>query len=315
MNTQKKHFPAVICCGTICGLALLTIMSCGVKSAGNNAGIIEESVEAPVMRSMAVADSASFTGRSPSPSPTVSAKVSGSAAESGSSLSETQERKLIKTGSISLEVEQLAAAEAAVTAWCEQFNGYIESSYNEQNHSSYTVKIPAGSFDAAMDAAGNLGTVKYRNISARDVSEQFYDLETRLETRKILKERLQTYLTQAKDIEDMLQIETSLNNTLAELESMEGQMRRLSNQIDYSTISVDISLPYRTSDTGFQWPEFGESFRKFAANIVDFFAGFIIILLYIVICGIPVLAVVAVLFWLLLGKVGLLRKLYNKLKK
>ena len=246
------------------------------------------------------------------PEPTV-AGVSGGGS-GGQNPAGQQDRKLIKTGSISLEVEQLASAEEAVLEWCQSFGGYVASSFNHETTAAFTVRIPAVHFDAAMAAAGNLGRVRSRNVSTQDVSEQFYDLQTRLDTRKILRDRLQSYLAQAKNMEDLLHIERELNSTLTEIESMEGRMRRLSNQIDYSTITVDLQLPYRTTDQGFQWPSLDRNVRRFLSNVVDFFVDFVAIVLYIVIFGVPILALVAFLYWLLLGRMGLLKRIFKRLK-
>jgi len=246
------------------------------------------------------------------PEPTVAGASGGGSG--GQNPAGQQERKLIKTGSISLEVEQLASAEEAVLAWCQSFGGYVASSFNHETNAAFTVRIPAVHFDAAMAAAGNLGRVRSRNVSTQDVSEQFYDLQTRLDTRKILRDRLQSYLAQAKNMEDLLHIERELNSTLTEIESMEGRMRRLSNQIDYSTITVDLQLPYRTTDQGFQWPSLDRNVRRFLSNVVDFFVDFVAIVLYIVIFGVPILALVAFLYWLLLGRMGLLKRIFKRLK-
>ena len=246
------------------------------------------------------------------PEPTVAGASGGGSG--GQNPAGQQERKLIKTGSISLEVEQLASAEEAVLEWCQSFGGYVASSFNHETNAAFTVRIPAVHFDAAMAAAGNLGRVRTRNVSTQDVSEQFYDLQTRLDTRKILRDRLQAYLTQAANMEDLLGIERELNSTLTEIESMEGRMRRLSNQIDYSTITVDLQLPYRTTDQGFQWPSLDRNVRRFLSNVVDFFVDFVAIVLYIVIFGVPILALVAFLYWLLLGRMGLLKRIFKRLK-
>ena len=246
------------------------------------------------------------------PEPTVAGASGGGSG--GQNPAGQQERKLIKTGSISLEVEQLASAEEAVLEWCQSFGGYVASSLNHETNAAFTVRIPAVHFDAAMAAAGNLGRVRSRNVSTQDVSEQFYDLQTRLDTRKILRDRLQAYLTQAANMEDLLGIERELNSTLTEIESMEGRMRRLSNQIDYSTITVDLQLPYRTTDQGFQWPSLDRNVRRFLSNVVDFFVDFVAIVLYIVIFGVPILALVAFLYWLLLGRMGLLKRIFKRLK-
>ena len=302
----------------------LSIFSCGGKDGA--AATMEPQSAAPRMSAKAAAftDTAVFDDvvmeeaveaemdYGAVPEPTVAGASGGGSG--GQNPAGQQERKLIKTGSISLEVEQLASAEEAVLAWCQSFGGYVASSFNHETNAAFTVRIPAAHFDAAMAAAGNLGRVRSRNVSTQDVSEQFYDLQTRLDTRKILRDRLQAYLAQAKNMEDLLHIERELNSTLTEIESMEGRMRRLSNQIDYSTITVDLQLPYRTTDQGFQWPSLDRNVRRFLSNVVDFFVDFVAIVLYIVIFGVPILALVAFLYWLLLGRMGLLKRIFKRLK-
>lgn len=224
------------------------------------------------------------------------------------------ERKLIKNGTISVEVQNLQNAEEKVSEWCASFGGYIESSSTSTSDSSFTVKVPSAKFDAAIESAGKFGSVKNTTVSLQDVSEQFYDLKGRLETRKVLRDKLSGYLKQASTMQDMLKIERELNNVQSEIESMEGRLNMLSNQIDYSTISVFITLPYNTTTGGFKFPDFGDGARRFFANVIAFFAGFASVLLYAVICGIPLCAVVALLYWLLFGKIGLLKKLFKKLR-
>ena len=315
--------------GKVVILVLLTLglfASCGGTDTAAVQSSFKETVAAPRMaaKSVAAADMMVFEDVAVEgaveaemdygvvPEPTIAGASGGGSG--GQNPAGQQDRKLIKTGSISLEVEQLAATEEAVLAWCQSFGGYVASSFSHEGSAAFTVRIPAVRFDDAMAAAGNLGRVRSRNISTQDVSEQFYDLRTRLDTRKILRDRLQSYLAQAKDMEDLLHIERELNSTLTEIESMEGRMRRLSNQIDYSTITVDLQLPYRTTDQGFQWPSLDRTVRRFLSNVVDFFVDFVAVVLYIIIFGIPILGLVALLYWLLLGRVGLLKRIFKGLK-
>ena len=227
----------------------------------------------------------------------------------------TMERKLIKNGYIQLEVSSLLEAENSIKNWCASFGGYIESNNQNEHNGSMSVRIPSGSFEAAMDSAGNLGTVKSKNVSSQDVSESFYDLQTRLETKKIMRERLQKYLESAKDIKDMLQIESELNSVISDIESMEGRMKRLTGQIDYSQIYVNYELPFRSDENhGFVMPDFGDGFRRFISTVLDFFIGFFKIICYIVIFGVPLIAAIGFFYWLLFGKLGLLKRLFKRLR-
>ncbi len=223
------------------------------------------------------------------------------------------ERKLIKNGYISIQIQSLDQTESSVESLSKKYGGYISSSNRSERQSSFTVKIPCKNFDSAMQDAGALGTLKNRSISTRDVSEQYYDLKTRLETKKILQSKLQTYLKQASNLSDILKIEKELNNVTSELESMESQIKRLSNQIEFSTIDINFYLP-EYKEVSVHKPSFSEKLMNFGSSLKVFFAVFVKILLYIVICGIPLTATAAFFYWLLFGHLGLIKKLFKKLK-
>lgn len=298
-----------VLCAAVFAAALF--ISCGQKK---NMAVREYAVSntadaAPRMaKSVMQADSVSFSGAEMD-----EAVYEERTAEGGGAAE--QERKLIKTGSVTLEVQSLSAADSAVEKWSASLGGYISNSYSHQTGANYTVKIPAARFDEAMKTAGDLGILREHSISTQDVSEQFYDLQTRLSNKRVMRDNLRAYLEKAKDIKDLLQIEKELNSVLTEIESMEGRMKRLSNQIDYATITVSVQLPYGKTESGFSFPDAGEGFRKFISNTVAFFAKCLVCFFYIIICGIPVLAVISFLYWLLWGKVALLKKLYHRLSK
>ena len=226
----------------------------------------------------------------------------------------TLERKLIKTGSINFEVKSLADASDQIEAWVRSFGGYISNSYESYNSISITANIPAARFEEAMNASSELGKLQSRSVNSRDVTEQYYDLDTRLNTRKILIERLESYLKEAKNVQDMIDIEARINDVTSEIESMQGQFNRLSKQIDYSEINVYAQLPPNTTEQGFVFPDTKSEFRNFLSNVLEFFSGFLFIILYIVIFGVPIVLLLFLLFWLCFGKVGLLRRLFNKTK-
>ena len=226
----------------------------------------------------------------------------------------TQERKIIKTGSLSYEVKNLSETEEKIAAWLEGFGGYIADTWSNRNNMNVTVKVPSSSFEDAMNSTGDFGELLSRSISTEDVSENYYDLETRLETRKILQEKLESYLAGAKSISDLLEIERQLNDVTSELESMEKQFRRLSNQIDFSTISISCRLPANTTETGFETPDFLQGLKDFCYNALQFLCNFGLGILYIILVGVPSVLLIALLYWLCFGKIGLVRKLFNKLK-
>lgn len=225
------------------------------------------------------------------------------------------ERKLIKNGSIQIEVENFDSVDDQIKAFVKKFGGYIVDTYNNENCYNTTIRIPSDKFEIAMDESGTLGKVKSRSENSQDVTDQYYDLESRIETKKILKEKFESYLKQATNMSDLLEVERQLNEVISELEAVEGRMKRLSNQIDFSTIYINCSLPYGHNNSGFEWPNIGEKFKELGYNTVSFLASLFVGIFYVLIFGIPLLAIIALVYWLCFGKVGLLVKLFKLLSK
>ena len=226
-----------------------------------------------------------------------------------------ENRKLIRTGNIRFEVSSLAETKAAVEAWAKRFDGYV-SDFSEDGRSlGMTVHIPSSAFDDAMSSSGAIGKIVSKSADSVDVTDRFYDLDSRLATRRVLLERLQSYLREAKNMKDMLEIETKINDVTVEIEQMQGQFNRLSEQIDYSEIYIEANLPYNhAEDRGFIFPDLKSAFIEFCETVVGFFSNFIFVVLYIIIFGIPILCVAFLLYWICFGKIGVLRKLFEKIR-
>ena len=225
------------------------------------------------------------------------------------------ERKLIRTGNVTLEVQSVSGAEDEIAKWANSLGGYVTNANTWQYGANFTVRIPSARFDDAMTQVGNFGRITNRNISSEDVSENYYDLQSRLETKYILRDKLSSYLNQAKDIKDLLEIERQLNSVIEDIESTEGRFKRLSGQIDYSTIYINMQFERGKDEGGIILPDVKDSWNEFISNVVGFFWGLLKVIFYIIIFGIPVVGLGAFFFWLLFGKVGLLVKLFKKLKK
>ncbi len=235
-------------------------------------------------------------------------------AEAGSQIqAEVIERKLIRSGNIYLQVSSLEDSAAALEAWVSKYNGYVSSSNQYSNSNNFTVRIPADKFDEAMNSISGIGKVKSRSVQAEDVTDSYYDLKTRLETKKLLREKYNQYLKKAENIKDLMEIERNLNNVISEIESMEGRLKLLTNQIDYSTISI-----YMETATPAFSPSYSINkidFKRIGYNIVNFVIGLFKVLIYIIVYGIPILAVLFLFYWICFGKIGLIRKIFKRLSK
>lgn len=153
------------------------------------------------------------------------------------------ERKLIKNGHINFESNNIAETKKNITDAVKKYNGYIsnedESKSDDRVYATITVRIPSARFDNFLtDATKGVDRFGHKNINIQDVTEEFLDIQARLKTKKELENRYTELLKQAKNVTEILEIERQSNNLRSEIESIEGRLKYLNSQIDYSTLHM-----------------------------------------------------------------------------
>ena len=149
--------------------------------------------------------------------------------------------KIIYTATLSLETKEFDAASQALAALVSDVGGYFESRSVDQGHyrsMDAVVRVPAAEFLSFLDQAGETAHVANRAEYLDDVSEAYYDQESRLATQRTKLERLQELLRQAQDMEDIITIESAISETELEIEFLTGSLRKYDSKINFSTIIV-----------------------------------------------------------------------------
>ncbi|GMQ95151.1 MAG: hypothetical protein BMS9Abin13_263 [Patescibacteria group bacterium] len=157
-----------------------------------------------------------------------------------------QERKIVKNGSLSLVVKKTEDVIGKIKNIAVKLGGFVEYSNvyetgENKKAGSITIRVPAAFFDGAMNEIKTLAIkVERENVGARDVTEQFIDLEIRLQNMKAEEEQYRDILKRAVAIEDVLNVTARLSEVRQRIERAQGQMDYLSRQIKMSTISVSL---------------------------------------------------------------------------
>jgi hypothetical protein len=149
----------------------------------------------------------------------------------------------------------------------------------------------------------------YRSESAEDVTLRYYDLEGRLATKQELLKTFQSYLGKAKDIEEILSVETRIADLQNEIDGTGKELRYLANLVNFATVALDLYGPVAASP--YTGPTIGERIKELFSGFGDFVSTVLVVLTGIVIYGIPVLLLLALLFWLCFGRIGLMKKLWR----
>lgn len=175
------------------------------------------------------------------------------------------ERKIIKNGNISFETWDVKETESFIKQTVNELGGYISNdnvyiSGDRITHSS-VVRIPADRFDVLLQRISESATkIDRKNIDVQDVTEEYIDIEARIKTKKELENRYRELLKQARKVEEILAIEKESGTLRAEIESMEGRLKYLKNQIGFSTLSIEY---YEITKSSFGFStKFGRAMEK-----------------------------------------------------
>jgi len=199
----------------------------------------------------------------------------------------TIQRKLIKTGTISFETKDLEKTRTSIVNLVNQNNGYIASDneYKSSDRISSTIslRVPAEKFDTILSEIPK-GVEKFdsKNIRISDVTEQFLDVEALLKTKKALEAKYLEILKKAKTVSEILDVERELGNLRSDIESTEGRLKYLQNQISFSTLNITFYKQIAASETSFIG-KISKAFKKGFENVKDFFLYLINIWPFIII--------------------------------
>lgn len=159
--------------------------------------------------------------------------------------------KMIYTADINLETKDFDGACEALDAIVEELGGWFESrSVDQGGYSrslSCTVRVPAEHFGGFLDRAGETAHVTSKTEYKEDVSEAYYDSESRLATQRTKLERLQTLLAQAAGMEDIIALESAISETELQIEQLTGSLRKYDSLVGYSTVHLYLWEVYRLS--------------------------------------------------------------------
>lgn len=171
----------------------------------------------------------------------------GDAADSTESTTDADaDRSVITTGWISVTVDDpIASAEDAADI-AEQAGGRVDSrnetpgTETQPPSALLTMRVPADDLDDVIAQLRELGTVNAVTMDASDVTQQRQDLDARVDALTASVARLQELLGTATTIADLIAIESELTTRQAELDSLTQQRDWLVDQVDLSTITLDL---------------------------------------------------------------------------
>lgn len=193
---------------------------------------------------------------------------------------EVIKKKIIKDGRIGVRVSDLENTKSRIDTLIIHYGGYYanERLNNSDWETSYNlnIRIPSENFMRFIsDVETGDGEILYKEIDARDITDQFIDLETRLENKRNYLKRYNDLLLKANSIKEILEIEEKIRALEEEIESTTGRLKYLSDLVDYSTLDLTISKPNNFKYNPAKRDKFSEKLKQSLSKgwfgFVDFF--------------------------------------------
>ncbi len=230
-------------------LAALSLSACGSKSYNPAAMAETMAAAAYVMDAEEGQTDAAFLGEN----------LNTLKAESGSGLSPSSDigspadtgRKLIRDVNMSVEARDFDGVLSQITDKVRELGGYVESSDvsgisvnsyggSQQRYADIRARIPADRLDRFVETVESAGNVTSKQEQVTDVTLQYSDVQSRKKSMEIEQERLWALLEKAESLDAVVALEARLSEIRYELESYTSQLRLYDNQVDYSTVSINM---------------------------------------------------------------------------
>lgn len=194
------------------------------------------------------------------------------------------DKKIIKTANLEIEIKDFKKYYQELREKIRNHGGYIaqeeqtQDDYRTQNHIS--IKVPADQFESAVSAiTENADKLIEKKITSQDVTTEFVDTRSRLESKKQVRQRYIDLLKQAKNMEEILSVQSEINQIQEEIESASGRIEYLGHSSAFSTINLNFYQVLNPQAKSNGNPSYGtkiiQAFKTGWDWVADIFVGLI----------------------------------------
>lgn len=205
------------------------------------------------------------------------------------------EKKIVRTANLSAETKEYDTARKALNDLIVQYGGYVSSSTesgssDRQSRSlSLTVRVPAEQLDAFLSSVGNVIHLTRSSVESDDITLQYYDTQSRLDTLRAEKAALDAMLEKATTTADLIAINKRLFDVMEEIDALQTQMNIYKDKVSDSTVYLWLSevatfspeserFGTRISTAFFEsWRNFAEFWANFAVWFVEVFPALLVL--------------------------------------
>jgi hypothetical protein len=155
--------------------------------------------------------------------------------------------KIIYNAYIDLTVKQIDLANHQLKKIAANYKGYIVETGSRRS----IIKVEHQLLNNAINDISLLGKVDYKNVVGQDVTEEYLDLQMRLENALKSRERYLELLKQAENVQTALSVEKELERITLTIEQLEGKIKNIDRNTHYATITINLKQKKKLGPLGF----------------------------------------------------------------
>lgn len=155
-----------------------------------------------------------------------------------------QNRIIVRTVNLELEVDDVAGSIEEIAQGAQADGGWVVSTDRSSKHIGFiAVRVPAAKLDDTLDWMRAVGVdVLSEASTSTDVTDEYYDLRSRVESMQATEEALIRLLDRAEKVEDALEVQRELARLQVEIEAHLGRIKLLEETAAFSLVNVTLHL-------------------------------------------------------------------------
>lgn len=207
--------------------------------------------------------------------------------------------KIVRTGSMELEVADVPAALLTARDGIRRMGGYIGASQTENVDdrpvATITYRVPVDRWEEALDLlrgiSGTSTKVLNERTQAVEVTGAIVDLEARIRNLRASEVALQEISSKATRVTDVLEVQAQLTAVRGQIEQLTAQLTQLDDQASYATLDVTFSMPVVAVEVAAKGWEPSVVVDEASASLVDILQAITTAGIWFAIVWLPLLVV------------------------
>ena len=171
--------------------------------------------------------------------------------------SSVNDQLIIKTATLNMRVDDVEKSVSDLQELANNFDGFVKSSQlGSSNNISYyestqpdqptyatvVLRVPADRFDEAITHIKSIADKVFSEaISGQDVTEEYTDLQARLDNLQAAEAQLLELYERSGTIEEILKVQQQITSIRGQIEQTQGRMDYLQDRAKLSTITVSLT--------------------------------------------------------------------------